>query len=414
MGIFNGLFGGSSGRGPDAVGVPIRDVGHRVFVERPPDAVWPHLVAPAPGAELGVDCVRVLALPRPDPGALPEFATVWRRSNGRLWAGLATVLAMEPRERVVVRAADGAQPLDLVTTLEPLDHGCVVEQRLDGVTPGDRVAEFATAWLARGLLGLKADVEGSRRDRPSDRAGHAAPDQPQLGGLEHAGGLPLLAPVSEQASLEVRMPPEQLWAYRSSSATESLVKPTAELVIRVELADAGGVEHVLAVHRRDDGRRGVSVSLVVDASSPTRIVERDLTAPHESDLATTIAASGEGSVLTETLTAWLPGAAGRVVDTSGPAAALRARLELLKQLAELGTAPQRDPRTGFLPPVPSGTPGPPDHPTLAGLPERPAVPSSVLMPPPHVAAPASGYSFGTDWSTWGDVDFFSPDDVTWW
>ena len=96
MSLLRGLFGERGGRRDEPTpAVVVRDVGHRVFIERPPVDVWPHLVAPGPGADLGVDCVRVLPLPSPGPGRLPEFAGVWRRSNGRLWAGLSTVVDVE-------------------------------------------------------------------------------------------------------------------------------------------------------------------------------------------------------------------------------------------------------------------------------------------------------------------------------
>jgi hypothetical protein len=392
-----------------------RDVSHRVFVEHPPDAVWPHLVAPAEGAELGVDCVGMLALPRSGPGSLPEFATVWRRSNGRLWAGLATVIDLEHGVRVVSRAADGAEPLDLVTTLEPLDHGSVVTQRLDVVAPGDRVADFARGWMARGLLGLKADVEGTERRRMADPDADELVERQALLGYAPEAGQPGVAPVTERVSVEVALSPERLWAFLSEPSTEQLVKPTVERLVRVALADEPQVEHVLAVHRRDDGRRAVSVSRIVDASRPVRIVERDLTSPHESDVETTIEASREGSVLTETLTAWLPAGPRRVLDQSAVAGLMRTRLDVVKHLAEHGVSPQRDPRTGFLPPgqVPQSAPRPP-MPTPVGLPVRPSVPSSVLMPPPHVVAPASGYSFRHDWWMWADMAFFAADDLDWW
>ena len=88
MSLLRGLFGERGGRRDEpAPAIVARDVGHRVYVERPPEEVWPHLLTPGPGGELGVDCVRVLELPVRGPGGLPELAGVWRRSNGRLWVG---------------------------------------------------------------------------------------------------------------------------------------------------------------------------------------------------------------------------------------------------------------------------------------------------------------------------------------
>jgi len=417
MSILRGLFRGSSSRPAEDLVMPVvRDVSHRVCIEHPPYAVWPRLVSPAAGAALGVDCVGMLALPRTDPASLPEFAAVWRRSNGRLWAGLATVVDLDEGVRVVSRAADGAQPLDLVTTLEPLDHGCVVTQRIDGVAPGDRVADFARGWMARALLGLKADVEGTERRHAADPDADEVVHRQPLVGYEPEAGQPGVAPVSERASVVVDVPPERLWAFLTAPTSEQLVKPTVERLVRVVLADETAVEHVLAVHRRDDGRRAVSVSQIVDATRPVRIVERDLTSPHESDVETTIEASGEGSVLTETLTAWLPAGPGRVVDPSEVAALMRTRLEVVRHLAGGGVSPQRDPRTGFLPPGQAPEPTPLQHPGPAptGLPARPTVPSSVLMPPPHVVAPASGYTFRRDWWMWADMAFFAASDLDWW
>ena len=426
MSILRGLFGSSGQRRRDAEAVPVREVGHRVFVERPPDAVWAHLVTPPEGAELGADCVRVLALPRADAGSMPEFAAVWRRSNCRLWAGMSTLVALEDGTRIVTRAADGIASHDLVTTLEPLDQGCVVSQHLDGVSPGDAAAPFAIAWLERALLGLKADLEGGRRhtwrDADTDGRGERV-DRESMAGFGPVQGRPGVAPVSERASVEVAVPPERLWTMLTAPTSEQLLKPTVERLLGMELADEAGVEHVLALHRREDGRRALSVSRLLETSEPHRIVERDLTSPLESDVETTIAATAGGSLLTETVTAWLPSGPGSVSDASEIAALMRTRLEVVKHLAEHGVEPQRDPRTGFLPPGQA----PPVDPTVAELPElpglpalpalpaRPSVPSSVLLPPPHVVAPAAGYSFRHDWWWWSDFAlFFGPGDVESW
>ncbi len=436
MSLLRGLFGDRGGRRDEPTpAVVVRDVGHRVFIERPPADVWPHLVAPRPGAELGVDCVRVLALPRSGPGRLPEFAGVWRRSNGRLWVGLSTVVDVEHGVRVVSHSTDGAVPLVLTTTIESLDGGCVVAQQLEGVAPTDPVAEFARAWMARGLLGLKADVEGALRSATRDPASDEPVDDVMAGGFvghrrATAGG-PGVLPVHESASIEVAVAPDALWELLDQPSSEQLLKPSLEQLVRTGLADDPGREHVLAVHRHDDGRRAASVSLVVEATPPVRIVERDLTSSHEADVVTTIEACELGSRLTETFTGWLPAGPGRVVHSSGIAALMRTRLAIVKNLAEAGVEPQRDPRTGFLPPgtvpdlpPPSGDPlrlptgehadvrASVSAPTSAPVVSAP-VPSSVLLPPPHVAAPAAGYDVGS-WLVWGEEGFSTAVDASWW
>lgn len=433
MSLLRGLFGDRGGRRDEPPpAVVVRDVGHRIFVERSPAEVWPHLVAPRPGAELGVDCVRVTALPGAEPGRLPEFAGVWRRSNGRVWAGISTVLDVEHGSRVVSRSADGAVALVLTTTLEALDHGCVVTQQLEGVDPADPVAEFARAWLARALLGLKADVEGTTRGRTRDPVSDAPVDAATASGsighgIATAGG-PGVLPVHETASIEISVAPEVLWEMLAQPSSEQLLKPTLERVVRSGLADDER-EHLLAVHRRDDGRRAASVSVLVEATPPTRFVERDLTSSHEADVVTTIEPCELGARLTETFTGWLPAGPGRVVDSSGIAALMRARLAVVKNLAEAGVASQRDPRTGFRPPgeVPDLPPPSGEPVDLSGLPpaedegrpvggtlaERPSLPSSVLLPPPHVAAPAAGYEIGP-WLVWGEEGFSLAGDSSWW
>lgn len=427
MGLLRGLFPDRAGRRdePAPVVVP-RDVGHRVFIERTPGDVWPHLVSPGPGAELGVDCVRVLALPSASPGLLPEFAGVWRRSNGRLWVGVGTVVHVEPGVRVVSRSSDGSDDLTLTTTLESLDDGCVVAQRLDGIAPDDAVAEFARAWMARALLGLKADVEGMPREGTRDAVADDAVDLVTANGFVGHGaavaGAPGVMPVHESATIDVAVDPQRLWEVLAAPGSEQLLKPSVERLVRLELADEPGREHVLAVHRRDDGRRAGSVSLVVEARPPSRIVERDLTSSHEADVVTTIEPCEGGARLTETFTGWLPSGPGRVVDGSGVAALMRTRLAVVKNLAEAGVAPPRDPRTGFLPPgqgpglpPPSGVPvSESTAQTEPGvLPARPSVPSSVLLPPPHVAAPAAGYEVGP-WFVWSGHAFFAASDVACW
>ena len=427
--LLRGLFGDRGGRRDEPTpAVVVRDVGHRVFIERSPADVWPHLVAPHPDAELGVDCVRVVALPSRGPGRLPEFAAVWRRSNGRLWVGLSTVVDVEHGVRVVSQSADGAVALVLTTTLEPLDGGCVVAQQLEGVAPADPVATFARAWMARALLGLKADVEGtprgSTRDVTSDEPGDHVMAGGFIGhGVATAGG-PGVLPVHETASIEVAVAPDVLWELLRQASSEQLLKPSLERLVRTGLADDPARQHVLAVHRHDDGRRAASVSLLVEANPPVRIVERDLTSSHEADVVTTIERCELGARLTETFTGWLPAGPGRVVDPSGIAALMRARLAVVKNLAEAGVEPQRDPRTGFLPPgtvpdlpPPAGDPVhlPEDGPADGGaaLSTPASVPSSVLLPPPHVAAPAAGYDVGP-WLVWGEEGFSTAVEASWW
>ena len=464
MGFLRGLLGGDGAKEPVTV-VP-RDVSHRVFVEARPDAVWQALVAPAPGAEHGVDCVGLLALPRAEPAGLPEFAGVWRRGDGRLWAGLSTVVDLEPGRRVVARSADGATPFDLATTVEPLDHGTVVTQVLGGLAPDDPLAGFARTWIARGLLGLKADVERRPRDVPeatgaasvspwdavaspgSDHLGvpgvpggsGAAGDDgalvrggpafdPRTGSLASAARLaPAMVPVTVSASVEVALAPEHLWTFLVDPESEPLLRPDLERVVRLVLSDApedaSEVEHVLAVHRRPDGRRAASLSVLVDVVAPVRIVERDLSAPRESDVETRLEPAPGGSRLTETLTAWLPGGFGQAPDTTALASVLQSRLDTARALAEAGVAAPRDPRTGFLPPV-----APPEVPPAVGggaagavgaagehgtVPGgRPSVPSSVLLPPPHVVAPARPYLPSDAWWGWSDLGVASFD-LGWW
>ncbi|WP_256792419.1 hypothetical protein [Terrabacter sp. Ter38] len=436
MSLLRGLFGERGGRRDEPpLAVVARDVGHRVFVERPPEQVWPHLVAPAPGAELGVDCVRVLALPASGPAGLPEFAGVWRRSNGRLWVGLSTVGVVEQGVRVVSRSADGAAALTLTTTVEPLDGGCVVAQRLDGIAPSDPVAEFARGWMARALLGLKADVEGIPRSRTADPTADGPVEEAMASGFVGHGvataGGPGVMPVQESASIEIAVTPDRLRDLLEQPSSDQLLKPSLEQLVRLPLADEPAREHVLAVHRHDDGRRAGSVSLVAPSSALGRTVERDLTSSHEADVVTTVEPCALGARLTETFTGWLPAGPGRVVDGSGIAALMAARLAVVKNLAEAGVVPQRDPSTGFLPPgqvpdlpPPSGRPTsraplPAMAPGRAALGDahavggRPSVPSSVLLPPPHVAAPAAGYDVGP-WRMWTDDGFFAASEATWW
>ncbi len=426
MGILQGLLGGQAGRRDDPAPVPpVAEVGHRVLVEQPVGAVWRHLVAPAASTELGVDCVRVLALPRTGAAELPEFVGVWRRGNGRLWAGLSTVVELEPGRRVVARSADGTSALTLTTTLEPLDGGCVVAQQLSGALPGDTAA-FARAWLVRGLLGLKADLEGRDRralcDAESDELVERVATNGVLGPgvvapagrvIAPAGAVvpPQFTSVSETVTVEVNVPPERVWEVLGEPSSEQLVKPDTQHLV-LELADEPGREHVVAVHRHADGRRGATVSMVVEARPPSRIVERELTTSHESDVVTSIEALGAVSRLTETFTGWLPSGPGRVVDTSAVAAFMQTRLAVIKSLAEGGARPQRDARTGFLPP---GQTAAPTEQTASPVSQRKpvaSVPASVVLPPPHVPDPGEAYDYGPSFF-FGDAVFYFSESVSW-
>lgn len=415
VGILRGLLGGRAGRRVDPVpAAPARQAGHRVYVERPPATVWEHLVSPAPTVELGLDCVRLLALPGQGADALPELVAVWRRANGRLWVGLSAVVEQVAGQRVVVRSSDGGEPLTLTTTLEPLDAGCVVSQQLCGSMRSDTAA-FAMAWLTRGLLGLKADVEGVQRSSLRDTESDEIVERVMTSGVVGPAGVatvarggawagvgtiaaPDFAPVSETTTIDVAVPPERLWEVLGAPSAEQLFKPDIEHVLRVELADEPGREHVVGVHRHDGGRRGATVSLVVEAVPPERIVERELTSPHESDVVTTIEACGDGSRLSETFSGWLPSGPGRVVDTSAIGGFMRTRLAIIKNLVEGHVRPRRDPRTGFLPP------GQPALPTSRPVPS-PSLPSSVVLPPPHVPDTGEAYDYGPRFF-FGDAVFY--------
>ena len=420
MGILRGLLGGQAGRRDDPAPVPpAAEVGHRVLVEQPVGAVWRRLVAPAAATELGVDCVRVLQLPRTGAAELPEFVGVWRRGNGRLWAGLSTVVELEPGRRVVARSADGTRALTLTTTLEPLDEGCVVAQQLSGALPGDTAA-FARAWLVRGLLGLKADLEGRDRRALCDAEADALVERVATNGVLGPGVVapagavvrPQFTPVSETVTVEVNVPPERVWEVLGEPSSEQLIKPDTQHLVRLELADDPGREHVVTVHRHADGRRAATVSMVVEARPPSRIVERELTTSHESDVVTSIEELGAGCRLTESFTGWLPSGAGRVVDTSAVVAFMRTRLAVIKNLAEGGARPQRDARTGFLPP---GQTAAPAEQTASPVTERTpvaSVPASVVLPPPHVPDPGEAYDYGPSFF-FGDAVFYFSESVSW-
>ena len=166
MSLLRGLFGERGGRRDEpAPAVVARDVGHRVFIERAPER---RLAAPrrAPGREpssasTACGCSPCRPRARRPAGVRRRVAALERPALG----GPQHRRRRRARRAVVSRSADGATALALTTTVEPLDGGCVVAQRLDGLAPVDPVAEFARAWMARALLGLKADVEGNPRSR---------------------------------------------------------------------------------------------------------------------------------------------------------------------------------------------------------------------------------------------------------
>jgi anti-sigma factor RsiW len=101
---------------------------------------------------------------------------------------------------------------------------------------------------------------------------------------------------------------------------------------------------------------------------------------------------------------------------------MRTRLTVAKNLAEAGVSPQRDPRT-FRPPgeaeraaerAAERTAPPAEIRAVPGeaMPPRPSVPSSVLLPPPQVAAPAAGYEL-PPWFLLGPRGFGAACDVAW-
>jgi hypothetical protein len=162
----------------------------------------------------------------------------------------------------------------------------------------------------------------------------------------------------------------------------------------------GSPEQVhVALHESDDGRRSVTVSQLTEQLPPTRIVERSLTSEFELAVVTQIEPTAGGSRLTESLVGSLPGGAGSLSGAGPAAALLRARLEAIRRLAEAGIRPQRDPRTGFLPP---GSEPRPEAPAPAA-----PVPSPVLLPPPHLPIavpehrPPRNDNFDEAFFTWG-------------
>lgn len=386
-----------SGR-PDPLERSPLAVSHRVLIASPLEGVWDHVVSPPEDAvaDGGAGCVGVLALPRgPETHSRPEFVAIWRRPNGRLRAGISTVVDLQRHARIVSRSADGVAPLTLTTTFEPVEEGCIVTQSLEGETSsfaGPVSARAHRLWLERALLHLKADVESTP----------LSPGVVEYLGRELAEVDPVHSlasiPICETASIEVAVTPEQLWELLAAPASERLIGPTTEHVLRTPLGDDPS-EHVVSVHVREDGRRSAMVSRV-EVPRQGHLVERDLTAAFESDVVTTIEPSAVGSLLTESFTGWLP--TGAAVPSGGaPVAALvRARLAAIRHLAESGVHAPRDPATGFRPPGDPTAP-PPARATAAaaaGLqapPPRTTLPAGVLLPPPHHVVPAPAYE--PDW-----------------
>ncbi|HEU5144515.1 MAG TPA: SRPBCC family protein, partial [Dermatophilaceae bacterium] len=196
-----------------------------------------------------------------------------------------------------------------------------------------------------------------------------------------SGAQPGLVPVTATATVAVDVPPVRLWDFLDATLAEPLVSPGVQCVRRTALDDDARV-HVVSVHQHEDGSRRVHVTQLVEAVRPHRFVERSLSADVETDVVMSISPAGEGSVLTETFTGWLPPGAA-TTSGSGPVEELmRARLETIRRLTEAGVSPQRDPRTGFLPP--GSAPAPED---LDGRPPM-TTPPAVLLPPPHLVVPA--------------------------
>ena len=359
------------------------DVHHRVLISCERMAVWDELLTPS-GPFLGEE-LTVVAVPESQHGPPAALAVLWRRGNGRLRAGLGQVVAAEPPGLVVSRAVDGSSPMTLTTSLEDVDEGCIVDQRLSGTTPGhaiERRSAFALLWLQRGLIGLKERLEGGPVTGQATAAGvgtlGAEPYSARLGAeiaaIDAEVGGPALVPIAHDEAIELVVPPDVLWDLLLDPGGEALVRPHTLSVTRATVPGFPGEVHV-ALHQGEDGRRSVTVSQLMEQARP-RIVERSLTSEFESAVVTRIEPTSGGSRLTESLVGSMPAGAGSL-SGAGPAAAfLRARLEAIRRLAEAGIQPQRDPRTGFLPP---GTePAPDTH-----APPVP-VPSAVLLPPPQL------------------------------
>jgi hypothetical protein len=405
--LLRGLVGDQLLRRPAPEQRQPLEVHHRVLINRDRRAVWDELVTPAVPL-LGED-LAVVAIPEAHLAPPTALAVLWRRSNGRLRAGLGQVLGAEPPRLVVTRAVDGSAPITLTTTLEDVDEGCIVDQRLSGMTPAHATelrSAFALLWLQRGLIGLKERLErgsliGPAAAADSGDAG-AEPFSARLGAeiaaLDATVGGAALVPVAHDEAIELAVPPDVLWNLLVDPGCEPLVRPHTLGVTRVVAPGSPEQVHV-ALHESDDGPRSVTVSQVTERVLPARIVERSLTSEFESAVVTQIEPTAGGSGLTESLVGSLPLGAGSLSGAGPAAALLRARLEAIRRLAEAGIQPQRDPRTGFLPP---GFEPPPETPAAAS-----PVPSPVLLPPPHLPIafpqhrPQRNDNFDEAFLTWG-------------
>lgn len=405
--LFRGLMGDQLLRRPVPEQRQPLDVHHRVLISCDRRAVWDELVTPA--VPLFGEGLTVVAVPESQQGPPTALAVLWRRGNGRLRAGLAQVVAAEPPGLVVTRAVDGSAPITLTTTLEDVDEGCIVDQRLTGIMPGHATelrSAFALLWLQRGLIGLKERLEGGS---PTSQATTAAssgtvgaePYSARLGdeiaAMDAEVGRAALVPIAHDEAIELAVPPDVLWHLLLDPGYEPLVRPHTLSVTRVVVPGFPEQLHV-ALHEGDDGRRSVTVSQVTE-QVPPRIVERSLTSEFESAVMTQIEPTAGGSRLTESLVGSLPAGAGSLSGAGPAAALLRARLEAIRRLAEAGIQPQRDPRTGFLPP---GFEPPPVTPAPAA-----PVSSAVLLPPPHLPItvpehrPPRNNNFDEAFLTWG-------------
>ncbi|MGN6752140.1 MAG: SRPBCC family protein [Intrasporangium sp.] len=316
-----------------------------------------------------------------DDRSRPALASLWRRPNGRLRAGLAQVVSDEPG-RVVAQSIHGPDAVTLTTTGTAMDGRCLIEQRLHGSLPGyarDGVAEHALLWLQRSLIVLKERLEeapgAGRRPEPDRHAGHRYGPAltAELEALDTALTTSGLVPVNHDEVVEIAVPPDQVWELLTDAGIEHLLRPWTTRATRVAIPGVAS-DVLVAVHAEDEGKLSVTASQVVEETRPSRIVERNLTSEFELNIVTQLAPTGDGCRLTESLAGSLPEGAGSLSGAGPAAGLLRTRLAAIKYFAEAGVRPARDPRTGFLPPGFDA----PEKPAL------PHVPSPVLLPPPHL------------------------------
>jgi hypothetical protein len=396
--LLRGLLGDQIARRPHADQRHLLDVHHRVLISRDVDEVWRELVAPSGDPSAGEGLV-VVPLPLGDDASSVALASLWRRSNGRLRAGLAEVVTADGGGHFVTRSVDPPGPITVTTTCLATEGGCLVEQRLEGSAPshaGERVAEFALLWLQCGLIGLKERLEADpvsvtgSGGQPGGE-GYAGRLAAELGALDASVVQSGLVPVSHEDTIEVAVPPEQLWDLLTDPGVEHLLRPATRSVTAV---DVPGVAHDVLVALHDDGSGGLSLtaSHLAERHPAERILERSLTSEFEVAVVTQIEPTGHGSRLTEYLVGSVPAGAGSLSGAGPVVGLLRTRLEVIKNLAEAGIRPPRDPRTGFLPP---GSPFPPSEPE----PSAPtwAVPAPVLLPPPHLPVPLPVHRPFVDW-----------------